>query len=169
MNVAQRIATLGLVAGGLAACRSGAALTTATPSPAQVFATAAAIAELTQSAVTPTPTLSPNTATPEAPTVTPTLAASATPDRPILTALYNAYVRSGPDEVYPNVDFILQNQTAEVVGRYDNLGPGTSAGPWWLVRRIGGGLDGWVFGGAVTVGGNVNFVPAVDPPPTPAE
>jgi hypothetical protein len=169
MHAGKRIATMLLLAAGLAACRGADATGVATPSPDEIFATAAAIAERTRSAVTPAPTLPPYTDTPEPPTVTPTQGPTTTPDRPILTATYNAYVRSGPDEVFPYVDFILLNQTAEIVGRYDNLNPGTSGGTWWLVRRIGGGLDGWVYSGAVSVAGNVNLIQPVDPPPTPED
>jgi len=132
-----------------------------------VIATAEAIAEATRSAVTPTSTLPPFTATPEPPTATPTLAATETPDIPIATALFNAYVRSGPDDAHPYVDFILQGQTAEIIGQYNNFTSETSAGIWWQIRRIGGGLDGWVYNGAVSVAGNANFVPEIDLVPTP--
>ncbi len=156
-----------VIIGGLAACRGGASSGTSTPSPEQVIATAEAIAELTRSAVTPTSTRPAWTATPEPPTATATLAATETPETPIVTALFNAYVRSGPDDAHPHVDFILQGQTAEILGQYNNFSSETSAGTWWQIRRIGGGLDGWVYGGAVSVAGNTNFVPALDLVPTP--
>jgi hypothetical protein len=167
MRSAVRIAAVGLAASGLVACRGPAAPASSTPSPEQVIATAEAIADLTRAAVTPTATLPPFTSTPEPPTATPTLAATATPDFPIATALFNAYVRSGPDDAHPNVDFILQGQTGEILGQYNNFTSETSAGVWYLIRRIGGGLDGWVYGGAVSVAGDPNAIPPIDLVPTP--
>lgn len=155
------------LAGALAACRGGASTGTSTPSPEQVIATAEAIADSTRSAVTATPTLPPVTATPEPPTATAAPAATDTPEIPIATALFNAYVRSGPDDAHPNVDFLLQGQTAEIIGQYNNFTSETSFGTWWQIRRIGGGLDGWVHSGAVSVAGNANFVPSIDLVPTP--
>jgi len=169
MRAIQRIARALLLAGGLAACRGPAAPASSTPSPEQVIATAEAIAELTRSAVTPTATLPPFTATPEPPTATSTLAATSTPDFPIVTALFNAYVRSGPDDANPNVDFILLGQTGEILGQYNNFTSETSAGVWYLIRRIGGGLDGWVYGGAVSVSGDLSTVPPIDLVPTPGD
>lgn len=164
-RLSARIAILLLAALITAGCSSQAPAGSPTPNPEDVIRTAVAIAELTKQAVTPTPTRAPFTPTPEAPTSTPSPAPSPTADFPVAIALYNAYVRSGPDEAYPSIDFILQNQAGEIVGRHDNLNPGNSAGTWWLLRRIGDGLDGWVFGGAVEVRGNTNFVPPVEPPP----
>ena len=169
MNAAQRIAITAASLGVLAACQTAASPGTSTPSPEQVIATAGAIAEMTRAAVTPTPTLPAFTATPEPPTATATLAATETPDTPIATALFNAYVRTGPDDAHPYVDFILQGQTAEIIGQYNNFTSETSAGTWWQIRRIGGGLDGWVYNGAVSVAGNTNLVPPIDLVPTPGD
>jgi len=105
--------------------------------------------------------------TSELSTASSTFAFTETPETPIGTALFNAHVRSGPDDAHPHVDFILQGQTAEILGQYNNFSSETSAGTWWQIRRIGGGLDGWVYGGAVSVAGNTNFVPALDLVPTP--
>ncbi len=132
---------------------------TPTPSAEQVIRTAQAMAEATRGAATPTLPPSPVPPSPTMPLATDTPASTSTPTSPIATADYNANVRSGPDESYPVIDVFLQGQTADVVGRNNNLSSGTSGGTWWLLRRIGGGLDGWVFSGAVTLSGDSSGVP----------
>ena len=140
---------------------------TPTRSGESIISTAKAYAEQTRQATmqtpppvtfSPSPTVIPETSTPE-PTETPSI--------PIVTADYNANVRSGPDEIYPNIDFLLTGQTAEVIGRFENPTTGT----WWYIRRIGEGKDGWIWSGAVTLSGNANgvFVLEAPPTPTPAE
>ena len=168
MHSVQRIAILSIMlAASLGACRGGAAGGTPTVSAEQVIATAEAIAEMTRSAVTPTATVPAVTPTSEPPTATATQAATATPESPVVTALFNAYVRQGPDDAHPHVDFFLQGQTAEVIGQYNNFTSESSPGMWYQIRRIGEGLDGWVYSGAVSVSGNVNLVPSIDLVPTP--
>jgi hypothetical protein len=168
MQAGQRIAILSIVlSASLGACRAGAVGGTPTLSPEQVISTAEAIAEMTRSAATPTATVAPMTPTSEPPTATATQAATATPESPIVTALFNANIRRGPDDAHPNVDFLLQGQTAEVIGQYNNFTSETSFGTWYQIRRIGEGLDGWVFGGAVSLSGDANRVPSIDLVPTP--
>jgi hypothetical protein len=65
-------------------------------------------------------------------------------------------VRSGPDETYANIDFLLQGQH----GIYEN----ESSGTWWYIDRIEEGKDGWIWSGAVTVSGNVIGVPVLEAP-----
>ncbi|HMK08691.1 MAG TPA: SH3 domain-containing protein, partial [Anaerolineales bacterium] len=80
-----------------------------------------------------------------------------------VSAKYNVSVRSGPGEAYPIVDLFLQGQTAQVVGRID----ATDIGTWYLVHRIGQGIDGWVWSGATDGSGDLNLVPVLEAPPTP--
>lgn len=135
---------------------------TATPSSDQVLQTAQAIAAATLSAVTDTPTPLPPTDTPSPPTETPTPAATATPSSPVITADYNANVRNGPGEEYEVIDFLLAGDQANAIGRYDDSPIGT----WWLIERIGEGLSGWVWSGAVTLSGSDLGLPVLEPPPT---
>jgi hypothetical protein len=140
-----------------------AATATAEMSSDDVLRTAEAIAEATRNAATATHTRQPTTPTATFVQETPTPEASATPSSPILAADYNANVRSGPDEVFGAIDFLLQGDQAEVVGRYINEENGT----WWYIQRIGDGRDGWIWGGAVTFFGNENVIPVLESPPTP--
>lgn len=127
----------------------------------QAIATAQAAAVQTRAAFTPTepPTPMPPTPTPVLETATPT--ATSTPDAPIVTASYNAYVRAGPGADFESIDLFLEGQRAEVVGRFENPVDGT----WWFVRRIEAGRDGWVWSGAVVLGGDPGRVPVYATPP----
>jgi uncharacterized protein YraI len=131
----------------------------------EVLSTAQAIADQTRQATTPTATPQPipPTATEPLESLTPT--ATATGTAPVVTADYNANVRSGPGENYPIIDVFLEGETASVVGRYDDLTSGT----WWAIHRLAQGLDGWVWAGAVTFSGDESTVPFLEPPPTPTE
>jgi uncharacterized protein YgiM (DUF1202 family) len=133
---------------------------TPTRSSEEVLGTVQAYAEQTRQVtmqtipptpVTPSPTVPQDTATPER---------TSTPSTPLVTADYNAFVREGPDESYRNIDFLLEGQTAEVVGQYMNEETGT----WWYIQRIEGGKDGWVWSGAVTFAGNPGVVLHLEPP-----
>ncbi len=147
----------------IAGCnRPGQESPTETPSSDQVLQTAQAIAEATLAAVTPTPTRVPATETPALPSETPTPDFTATPSSPIITADYNANIRQGPGENYEVIDVILGGAQGNVTGRYDN----TPIGTWWYIERIGGGLNGWVWSGAVSVSGNASGVPVLALPPT---
>lgn len=138
-------------------------LITPTRSGESIISTAKVYAEQTRQATVQTPppiTISPSpiaiqeTSTPE-PTETSSV--------PIVTADYNSHVRSGPDEMYQNIDFLLTGQTAEVIGRFENDNTGT----WWYIRRIGEGKNGWIWSGAVTLSGYAGGVPVLEAPPTP--
>ncbi len=138
-------------------------LPTSTRSGEVVIETAKAFAEQTRQATaqTPPPTPVPPSSTPTLATATPV--ATETPATPIVTADYNAFVRNGPDEAFSHIDFFIEGQTAEVIGRYENQFSGT----WWYIRRLDEGKDGWVWSGAVTFSGNPDSVPVLDPPPSP--
>ena len=151
-----------LLAAAVSACgRSG----TPTLTSQDVLGTAQSIAELTRSA--PTSTLSPVPVT-ETPTVVPPTSTPTTSSTPVFaaaTAKYNVSVRSGPGEDYPIVDLFLQGQTAEIIGRYDD----TPIGTWWLVLRIGAGINGWVWSGAADISGETAGVPVLEAPDIPED
>jgi hypothetical protein len=152
------------VAAGLATgCTLGGPPPTPTLSPADVLSTAQAIAELTRQATTPTARPPTDTPSPTIPAESPTPSATLTPTTPSVTADFNANVRSGPGAEYPVIDFLLQGEVASVLGRFDNPENGT----WWYIHRLAQGLDGWVWSGAVTFGGDIAQVPYLEPPPTP--
>jgi hypothetical protein len=147
----------------LAGCGLGRPAATPTISSEDVLGTAQAYAEETRNAVTATPTATPVPPTPTVPLATDTPAPTSTPTFPVVTAKYSVAVRSGPDEVYPAIDLFLQGQTAQVIGRFDD----TPIGTWWSILRIGQGINGWVWSGAVDLSGDVSGVPVLEAPPTP--
>ena len=149
----------------LAACGLGRPESTPTLSADDVLSTAQAYAEATRNAVTPTASATEAPPTPTVPLSTATPAPTATLNFPVVTAKYNVAVRSGPGEVYEAIDLFLQGQTAQVIGRYDD----TDIGTWWSILRIGQGLNGWVWSGAVDLVGDVSGIPVLEAPPTPEE
>jgi hypothetical protein len=136
-----------------------------TRSSEDVLRTAEAIAEKTRQSSTSTPEPIPTEVTPS-PTVveqSPTPNPTETLTSPRVRADYNANVRSGPDEGYPVIDFFLAGEEADVIGL--NIHP--TMGTWWYIKRIGQGLNGWVWGGAVTFSGDATGIPYLEAPPTP--
>lgn len=147
-----------------AACAGAGSSADSTRTGQEVIETAQAYAQMTREATLqtpPPPTITP-TATEILFTSTPTV--TSTPSEAIATSDYNAFVREGPDESFPDIDLFLQGQTARITGRYENLVNGT----WWYIERLEGGKDGWVWGGAVTVAGDVEGIPHLTSPPTPS-
>ncbi len=159
MRRGLRISILGLAV-VLAAC-GGAARGTPTPSAEDVIRTAEAMAEQTRRAATPTSSPTPVTPTATFMPVTPTVVLTATPavSGPVVTAVYPVSVRVGPGESYAQVDLLLTDQMARVVGRFDD----TPIGTWYLLQRIDVGKDGWVWSGAVTLVGDPALIPVVTP------
>lgn len=153
----------------LAACSFGGPAgptATATLTSQDVLATAQAIAEGTRQASTPTPTRPAATATPTPVQATPTPSVTPTPSSPLVTADYNANVRSGPGEGFEVIDFLLQGESANAEGQY----PTEDSGTWFFITRIGDqGRSGWIWGGAVTVAGDPNLIPILESPPTPTD
>jgi hypothetical protein len=155
-----------LTALGLSGCSFGAAggpTATPTASSADVMRTAEAIAQATRDASSPTPSRTPETPTATPSPVTDTPAATAAASSPVVQADYNAYIRTGPDEGFDYIDFLLQGKTADVLGRYEN----DSSGTWWYIQPEGEALAGWIWGGAVTFSGDQSAVPSRQSPPTP--
>jgi hypothetical protein len=148
----------------LSGCSSNEALSEEpTRSSEDVIRTAEAIAEMTRqyTTSTPEPTQIPPTDTvvPSTPTPEPT----ATLASPKVVPFYNANVRSGPGEEYPVIDFFLVGQEADVIALHIHETMGT----WWYIKRIGQGLNGWVWGGAVEFSGDASGLPLWEAPPTP--
>ena len=160
-----RLACAALASLALGGCTLFGPRPTPTLTADDVLATAQVMAELTRNASTPTFTPQPATPTATQPLESPTPSATATGPSPVVTADRIANVRSGPGEVYPVIDLMLQGETAAAVGRYDDL----TLGRWWMIERLGAGLNGWVWGGAVIFSGNEESVPILIPPPTPTE
>jgi hypothetical protein len=152
-----------LATGGCSFGAAGRPTATPTLSSANVMKTAEAIAQATRDAATPTLSPTPITPTATVPPMTDTPVVTDTPSSPMVTANYNAYIRTGPDEAFDYIDFLLEGKTADVLGRYENLSNGT----WWYIQPTGDGLAGWIWGGAVTFTGNQAAVPQRESPPTP--
>lgn len=152
-----------LIAIFLIGCSSSGSASESTRSSEDVLETAKAVAEITRHAtfqtppptpVTPSPTILPLTETP-VPTETPL---SATP---MVTSNYNAYVRESPSEDQAHLGFFLLDQSAVVVGKFEN----SISGTWWLIQRVDEVRDGWVWGGAVTFVGDESVVPIIETMP----
>ena len=147
----------------LGACNSPEAGLNIDRSSEEVLETAQARAEATRQATFQTPPPTPIPPSPTVPLVTdtpiPTL--TPTPGQPVAIADYNANVRSGPDAAYENIDFLLQGQRGFILGRYENVVDGT----WWYLDRIDEGKDGWIWGGAVSIAGDLIGVPVLEAPP----
>jgi hypothetical protein len=160
----RRAALLTLAALALAGCTLGAgSAATPTLTSAEVIQTAQADAQRTREAYTPTATRVVESPTPSAPALSATPESSATPTSALATADQTANVRNGPGTAFDWVDFLYQGQTAEIVGRYESESEGT----WWFIHRVGQGLDGWVWGGVITMSGDLSGVPFLISPPTP--
>lgn len=150
----------------ISGCNFGApAGTSETPtlSSDDVMRTAEAMVEATRQSSSPTPTINPVTLTPTQPPASATPTITSTPSAPIVVADYNANVRSGPDEVFGVVDFLLQGDQANAEGRFIH----DDGGVWYYITREGQGLPGWIWGGAVTVAGDPDSIPFLESPPTP--
>ena len=164
-SVTRQFLVLGLATLLASGCGPGGAPATPTISSDDVMRTAEAYAEATRQAITATPSETPIPATATVPPPTATPSPTTTPDYPVVTAKYNVAVRDGPSEEYPVIDLFLQGQTAQVAGRLDD----TPIGTWWYIIRIGQGINGWVWGGATDLFGNVAGVPVLEAPPTPED
>ena len=104
--------------------------------------------------VTETPTL--------AGTATETATASVTPILiPYITTNVNANIRGGPGTVYDVLGNLVQNQSADILGRNSNSS-------WWVIEFAPGpGGQGWIANSIVTVFGDTSNIPIVAAPPTP--
>lgn len=101
---------------------------------------------------------------PPAITITPSLIPAETPmpnlGPPMATAIQDANCRYGPGQVYAVIGYLLQDQTAPIVGR-------NAETTWWVIERVDNSATCWIWDGVVTVSGDTSNVPVVTPPPTP--
>jgi hypothetical protein len=110
---------------------------------------------------TATPTVAAPTATP-VPTATPQPTVAPTPVVPVaVVQAANVNVRGGPGTEYPRVGSLVAGQTCAVTGR-------NGAASWWQLSCPG--VNGWVLGDLLALGGPISTVSVVQtaPPPTPA-
>lgn len=103
----------------------------------------------------PTPVIIPTQ--PPPPTVPPT----EDPTPRVTVSTPNGNVRSGDGTNYQIVASLTQGSTAQIVG-ISNTGSG------WFQVRLDNGQIGWMAPSIVTVTGNLNSIPRVQPPPPPA-
>ena len=147
----------------LVGCSSGGSASDPTRSSEDVLETAKAVAEITRHATFQTPPPTPVTPSPTIPPFTETPVPTGTPlsATPMVTSNYNAYVRVSPSEDQAHLGFFLLDQSAVVVGKFEN----SISGTWWLIRRVDESKDGWVWGGAVTFIGDESVVPLIETMP----
>ena len=104
---------------------------------------------------TPTITLTPTE------TLTPTPIFTATSNVPLMSVSTPTNCRTGPGKVYDRVGAILEDETAEVLGRSPD-------GEYWYIRNPDNpnGFC-WAWGEFATLTGPVQQLPVFTPPPTP--
>lgn len=151
----QELAALAQLAAALGVSNSAlvAYLPTPTPPPTATPVIPTATPPPTATPVIPTAT---PTHTPEPATATPTV-----PAQPMVIALGEVNVRSGPGLTYAIIGDMAPGEAALLVGR-------NPAGDWWQIQREDGSV-GWVLGQLVTIEGNTEGIPVAEapPPPTP--
>ncbi len=115
---------------------------------------------------TPAPSDSP---TPEPPTEIPSATPSATPETPPATetpetvtaeVITNAFCREGPGTVYRDI-------TAFPVGTFLEVDGVNPERTWWRVVIPSTGGSCWISGSLLSLSGNLDTVPVLNPPPTP--
>jgi hypothetical protein len=107
-----------------------------------------------------TPIAPPNiVATPTLPTIE-TIAPTADSAPRATASAQSVNVRSGDSVVYPQVGFLLQGESAPIVGI-------SSFGTGWLYVELSNGRRGFVSPSVVTVSGDTSNLPRIDPPPPP--
>ena len=126
-----------------------------------MISTAQVAAALTRQAATPTPSQTPVPPTGTMPRETATATTAPTTNDTHRHGQRDCQCALWARRDYEWIDFLYQGQSAYVVGRYENAETGT----WWYVRRIGGGLDGWVWGQVVALSGSDALIPFLEPSP----
>lgn len=92
--------------------------------------------------------------------VTPTSTPEPDSVPPTATGIRNAACREGGETAYPEVDFLLQDQTAPIVGISEDGNYYLITGPTW-------GIDCWVWKDLVETEGDLSILPVVPYPPLP--
>ncbi len=103
-----------------------------------------------------TVTLTPSATETLEPTFTPTPTLGA----PQAEAVQNANCRFGPGMVYDVVGYLLEGQSAPIVGR-------NAQGNWWAITIPDRGRPCWVSGSTVQASGDLGSVQVLAAPPTP--
>lgn len=109
---------------------------------------------------TPFPTITPAASVTPLPLPTLPPTPTAFDPTPRVSTGLSANVRAGDSTGYPIVGDLQPGETARLIGR-------SSTGSGWFYIELPNGTRGWIAGGIVTVSGDVNSVPFVDPPATP--
>ncbi|MBI3170291.1 MAG: hypothetical protein HYZ22_17545 [Chloroflexi bacterium] len=107
--------------------------------------------------VTPIPAAT-TQVTPEI-TITPTFTPTPTLGPPIATATQDSNCRFGPGSVYDITGYLLNGQSAPIVGRNVDSS-------WWVIQTESG-VKCWIWDDLVVVSGDTGNVPIVEAPPTP--
>ena len=94
------------------------------------------------------------------PSLTPTETLTPTLGPPMATAFQDANCRYGPGQVYEVIGYLLNGQSAPIVGR-------NAETTWWVIQRLDGYGTCWIWDGVVTLSGDTSNVPVVEQPPTP--
>jgi hypothetical protein len=101
---------------------------------------------------------------PEVPTPTPMPTPTPTPTPttciPMATAFQNATCRFGPDQMYVELGYLLQGESAVVEGR-------DAAMTWWWIVNPDAAGHCWVWSGLVDVTCDPRGLPVIAAPPTP--
>jgi len=95
-------------------------------------------------------------------TAVPTISAA---DGPTVRLLVDLNIRSGPGVQYPRVGFLLQGDTAPIIGRHTESG-------WWRIQcpPLADGNSCWVSGGPqYSQAANADSVPTLPAPPLPTQ
>jgi uncharacterized protein YraI len=109
---------------------------------------------------------SPAEETPQPPAETPTpentatITLTPTPEVPMVSVSVATNCRTGPSTQFDQIGALTVNQTAEVVGKYQN-------GAYWIIKTPGSSGNCWLWGQYATVSGNTANLPEYTSPPTP--
>lgn len=85
---------------------------------------------------------------------------TATPSVPQVSVSVNTNCRTGPGTQYDQIDALVVGQTAEVVGK-------NAVTNYWIIKRVNGSGNCWLWGEYATVVGNTANLPEYPIPPTP--
>jgi hypothetical protein len=93
-------------------------------------------------------------------TLTPTIALTPTPEKPMVSVSVNTNCRTGPGQQFDLVGSLLVGEQAEVVGVYPD-------GDYWVIKNPRRAGECWLWGNYATVVGQITGLPTYTSPPTP--
>ncbi|HNN13690.1 MAG TPA: hypothetical protein PKL78_09040 [Anaerolineales bacterium] len=99
-------------------------------------------------------------ALPPPPEATPTITQTPTPSIPTVTVSKNTNCRTGPGKSYEITDSLVVGQSAQVVGK-------NTATNYWIIKRLSGSGECWLWGEYATVSGDVSGLKEYAIPATP--